>query len=142
VLCVCVCAFLMCNLRSACPSQNKLLIDGRFHEVLSADGLLTKERVHRPRRMVLKKGDIWLHDPRIFHRGTPNHSQNATYNLLLTYRSQASPSPIRGFFGRQLTAGELARTPADTLSTEVESMVAHARGPLPDRRPLARGARL
>ena len=46
-------------------------------------------------------------DPRIFHRGTPNRGDHSTPNLLLTYRSKASPSPIRGFFGRQLEPEEI-----------------------------------
>ena len=48
----------------------------------------------KPQRMVLKKGDIWLHDPRIFHRGAPNSGDHTTPNLLMTYRkdSQATCS--------------------------------------------------
>ena len=120
---------------------NKLLIEGTFHEVLSAKGLLTTERVHRPQRMALKKGDIWLHDPRIFHRGAPNHSEDTTPNLLLTYRSKASPSPFRGLFGRQLTPAEIEHG-MPTLSEKAAAMVAHAVGPLPPRRKLVAGARL
>ena len=48
-----------------------------------------------------------MQDPRIFHRGTPNRGDHSTPNLLLTYRSKASPSPIRGFFGRQLEPEEI-----------------------------------
>jgi hypothetical protein len=42
------------------PNYNKLLIEGDFHKVMSEAGHLTTERVHKPQRMVLKKGDIWL----------------------------------------------------------------------------------
>eukprot|EP01045_Picozoa_sp_COSAG04_P040644 COSAG04_NODE_11974_length_677_cov_1.337370_2_plen_72_part_00 len=40
---------------------NRLLIDGTFHETLSSAGLLTQAREHRPQRMEMKKGDVWLH---------------------------------------------------------------------------------
>ena len=71
--------------------------------------------------MVLSKGDIWLHDPRIFHRGAPNNGDHTTPNLLLTYRSKASPSPIRGLFGRQLTEQEMSVLPTLGLSDKVRA---------------------
>ncbi len=86
---------------------------------MSAAGHLTPERVHKPQRMVLNKGDIWLHDPRIFHRGAPNNSDHTTPNLLMTYRSKASPSPIRGLFGRQFTEHEMNVLPTLGLSDKV-----------------------
>lgn len=92
---------------------------GGFHEIMSEDGHLTSERTHKPQRMVLKKGDIWLHDPRIFHRGAPNNGDHTTPNLLLTYRSKTSPSPIRGLFGRQLTEHEMRALPTLGLSDKV-----------------------
>lgn len=88
---------------------------------MSAEGHLTAERVHKPQRMVLSKGDIWLHDPRIFHRGAPNNGDHTTPNLLLTYRSKASPSPIRGLFGRQLTEQEMSVLPTLGLSDKVSA---------------------
>lgn len=94
-------------------------LQGGFHETLSAEGHLTAKRVHRPQRMILKKGDIWLHDPRIFHRGAPNNGDHTTPNLLITYRSTASPSPIRGLFGRQLTEQEMSALPTLGLSDKV-----------------------
>ena len=94
---------------------------GGFHETMSEEGHLTAERVHKPQRMVLKKGDIWLHDPRIFHRGAPNNGDHTTPNLLLTYRSKASPSPIRGLFGRQLTESEISTISTLGLSEKVHA---------------------
>lgn len=45
---------------------NKLLISGRF-----ADAIAQPEHTQSPARVNMKRGDIWLMDHRIFHRGTP-----------------------------------------------------------------------
>ena len=63
-----------------------------------------------------------------------------TPNLLLTYRSKASPSPIRGLFGRALTSEEIDMMPE--LSEKGKAMISHAYAPLAERRPLTEGARL
>lgn len=45
---------------------NKLLISGRF-----ADAIAQPKHTQSPVRVNMKRGDIWLMDHRIFHRGTP-----------------------------------------------------------------------
>ena len=45
---------------------NKLLINGRF-----ADVVAQPQHTRPPERVNMKRGDIWLMDHRIFHRGTP-----------------------------------------------------------------------
>jgi ectoine hydroxylase-related dioxygenase (phytanoyl-CoA dioxygenase family) len=60
---------------------NKLLIDGSFSDAMISAGLLPDEREYTPTRMVLNKGDIWLHDPRIFHRGTPNSKTIVAFSI-------------------------------------------------------------
>ena len=39
----------------------------------------------RPRRLNLKKGSVWMQDPRPLHRGTPNRSDHARPELCLVY---------------------------------------------------------
>ena len=117
----------LCHLDINIAQMHRLIEQGSFHDIMSSEGHLTTERVHRPQRMALKKGDIWLHDPRIFHRGAPNNGDDTTPNLLLTYRSEASPSPIRGLFGRQLTENEMATLPNLGLSDKVRAFPCAAR---------------
>lgn len=53
-------------------------LQGRYNDVLEAGDF-------RPRRLNLKKGSIWMQDPRPLHRGTPNRSDHARPELCLVY---------------------------------------------------------
>ena len=117
---------------------NRMLMEGRFHDQVQC--------AYPAMRLTLKKGDAWIQDPRIFHRGTPNisappvdtsmptgpggaSSRGFRPELQISYRSHESPSPFRGLFGRELTPEEQAGL---DLSERGEILVVHARGPLPD----------
>jgi hypothetical protein len=81
-----------------------------------------------------------LEPSRVYRCADGADDNHPTPNLLLTYRSKASPSPIRGLFGRALSPEEIGMMPE--LSDSGEAMISHARAPLAERRPLAEGARL
>ena len=53
-------------------------LQGCYNDVLEAGDF-------RPRRLNLKKGSVWMQDPRPLHRGTPNRSDHARPELCLVY---------------------------------------------------------
>eukprot|EP01048_Picozoa_sp_COSAG05_P016356 COSAG05_NODE_2094_length_3573_cov_5.050662_3_plen_153_part_00 len=71
----------------------------------------------------------WLQDPRIFHRGTANHTTEPRPELQISYRNKNSPSPFRGLFvnngfARPFTPRELAEL---QLTPRGEKLIGHAR---------------
>jgi hypothetical protein len=79
---------------------NRLLLDGDFHGVVAQEQ--PQVAAGTPMHHVLKKGDVWIQDPRIFHRGTANMSDSPRPEFQISYRSKKSPSPYRGLFVRRL----------------------------------------
>jgi hypothetical protein len=106
---------------------NQLLLDGTFHDIVKMEQGHVQPLT--PMHHVLKKGDAWIQDPRIFHRGTANHSEEPRPEFQISYRSKKSPSPYRGLFvnngfARPFTPRELAGL---ELSERGEKLVGHAR---------------
>ena len=94
-------------------NYNRLLLDGRFHDVVKQEQPHVAPFLQQPMRHTLKKGDVWLQDPRIFHRGTANVTDAPRPEMQISYRHKSSPSPYRGLFvnngyARHFTPGELA----------------------------------
>ena len=54
-------------------------METRYDEILEAGDFPTR------RRLNLKKGTLWIQDPRTLHRGTPNRSDHARPELVICY---------------------------------------------------------
>jgi len=54
-------------------------MESRYDEIIEAGGDFTK------RRLNMKKGDLWIQDPRTLHRGTPNRSDYPRPELVICY---------------------------------------------------------
>lgn len=54
--------------------------EGKYNDILTQPGFATNTR-----RLNLKRGTIWVQDPRAFHRGTPNTSDHARPELVICY---------------------------------------------------------
>ena len=68
---------------------NKLLIDGRFAEAVGQP-----EHALPPERVNMQRGDIWLMDHRIFHRGTAvNATAPGRPELMFCFRASLFPMP-------------------------------------------------
>ena len=65
-----------------CPAPNTSLtpeLEDRYDEVLTTGDFPTA------RRLNLKKGTLWVQDPRTLHRGTPNHADHPRPELVICY---------------------------------------------------------
>ena len=49
------------------------------------DEVLTKGDFPTARRLNLKKGTLWIQDPRTLHRGTPNRADHVRPELVICY---------------------------------------------------------
>jgi hypothetical protein len=54
-------------------------LEGRYNDILETGDFPTR------RRLDLKKGTLWIQDPRTLHRGTPNHSDHPRPELVICY---------------------------------------------------------
>ena len=54
-------------------------MEDRYDEILEAGDFPTR------RRLNLKKGALWIQDPRTLHRGTPNRADHPRPELVLCY---------------------------------------------------------
>jgi len=54
-------------------------LEGRYHEVLTRGNFSSAHRLN------MKKGTVWIQDPRTLHRGTPNTSTEARPEIVVCY---------------------------------------------------------
>ena len=54
-------------------------LEGRYNEVLTRGNFSSAHRLN------MKKGTVWIQDPRTLHRGTPNTSTEARPGIVVCY---------------------------------------------------------
>ena len=84
-----------------------------WDDVLNTEGRAVDAAFAQTRRLNLKKGSMWVQDPRALHRGTPNTSAAARPELVICY--------TRNFW-------QATRRPLDISPREWEELRLSARG--------------
>ena len=87
-------------------------LQSRYNDIIEASDNFTK------RRLNLKKGDLWIQDPRALHRGTPNRSDYPRPELVICYSRPWYSIPR----DLELTPAEFAR-----LSDRGKKLLSRAR---------------
>lgn len=87
-------------------------LEARYDEILETGNFPTR------RRLNLKKGTLWIQDPRTLHRGTPNHSDHPRPELVIFY--------FLPWFAQRIPI-EMTQPEFDKLSERVKKMLTRCR---------------
>ncbi len=87
-------------------------LEARYNEILEAGNFPSKHRLN------MKKGTLWIQDPRPLHRGTPNRSDHPRPELVICYS--------RPWYSQRRHI-EMTRAEFDKLSERGKQMLARCR---------------